>query len=255
MEYGLIGEKLGHSYSKIIHEKLSDYKYELNPLNKEEFHIFMKEKNFKGINVTIPYKEDVIPYIDKLDDNARIIGACNTILNKDNLLYGFNTDYNGFLFTLEHEGIDVKNKKVIILGTGGASKAVIRVVEHLCAKEIIMVKNTATNGAITYEDCFRKHLDANIIVNTSPVGMYPNVDKSPIDVSLFHTLEAVIDIIYNPLQTKLLQESSSLGIKTVNGLLMLVAQAVYAASYFLDGKIDKELILKIYYELEETFNN
>lgn len=253
MEYGLIGEKLGHSYSKIIHEKISDYIYELQPLSKEEFHVFMKEKNFKGINVTIPYKEEVLPYIDRLDENARLIGACNTIVNKDNLLYGYNTDYNGFLFTLEHEEIDVKDKKIIVLGTGGASKAIVRVLENLNAKEIIMVKNTATNGAITYTECYEKHTEASIIINTSPVGMYPNIYDCPIDVALFHNLEAVIDIIYNPLQTKLLATSSSLSIKSVNGLLMLVAQAVFAASYFIDSKAKNEVILAIYHELLEGF--
>ena len=253
MEYGLIGEKLGHSYSKIIHEKISDYIYELQPLAREELHIFMKEKNFKGINVTIPYKEDVLPYIDRLDDHARLIGACNTIVNRDNLLYGYNTDYDGFLFTLDQEQIDVKGKKIIVLGTGGASKAVVSVIKNLEAKEIIMVKNTATNGAITYKECYNLHRDASIIINTSPVGMYPNINHSPIDISLFHALEAVIDIIYNPLQTKLLATSSSLGIKSVNGLLMLVAQAVYAANYFLDTKVDKDLILAIYNELLHEF--
>lgn len=255
MDYGLIGEKLGHSYSKIIHEKLEDYSYQLQPLSHKEFSDFMKKRDFKGINVTIPYKEDVIPYIDMLDENAKKIGAVNTIVHKNNKLYGYNTDYYGFLFTLEHEGIEIAGKKVVVLGTGGAAKSILVALSYLNAKEVITVKRTATNGAITYEECYNKHKDAQVIINTSPVGMYPDVEDCPIHLDVFNKLEAIVDIIYNPLKTKLLIQSEELGILSVNGLLMLVAQAVYATGYFLDKSIEKETILKVYYELKDQMEH
>lgn len=249
MDYGLIGEKLGHSFSKEIHEKLADYTYTLQPLAKDDFPLFMKVREFKAINVTIPYKQDVIPYLDELDENARSIGAVNTIVNKENKLIGHNTDFYGFLYTIEHNHINITHKKVIILGNGGASKAVIAVIKHLKAKEFIIVNRTIKDGVITYEDCYKNHLDGEIIINTTPVGMYPNVDSSPVDVSLFTKCDAVIDIIYNPLQTNLLLQAESLGMKAVNGLEMLIAQAKYAVEYFLDIKIDDKVIDKIYKEM------
>lgn len=250
MEYGLIGEKLGHSYSKEIHEKLTNYIYTLQPLTKEEFPAFMKSRDFKAINVTIPYKQDVIPYLDELDENARNIGAVNTIVKKGDKLIGHNTDFYGFLYMIEHNHISITDKKVIVLGNGGASKAIIAVIKYLKVKEIIIVNRTKRDGVITYEDCYKNHIDGEVIINTSPVGMYPNVDASPIDVSQFSRCEAVIDIIYNPLKTKLLQQAESMGIQAVNGLEMLVAQAKYAVEYFLDTKIDDLQINKIYKEMQ-----
>lgn len=249
MEYGLIGEKLGHSFSKIIHEKLASYIYELKPLSKEEFHDFMKSKNFKGINVTIPYKSDVIPYLDELDDKAKEIGAVNTIVHRNNKLMGYNTDYYGFLYTLEQNNIQVKDKKVIVLGTGGSAKSILTVLSHQCAKSITTVKQTATNGAITYEECYKKHGDAEILINTSPVGMYPNVDISPMDLRNLPGLHAVVDIIYNPLKTKLLLQAEELGLTSVNGLEMLVAQAVYAVEHFTGKEVKRDIIKKVYEEI------
>lgn len=248
MEYGLIGEKLGHSFSKEIHEKLAAYTYTLQPLTKQEFPAFMASRDFKAINVTIPYKQDVIPYLDEIDENAKNIGAVNTIVNKENKLIGHNTDFYGFLYTIEHNQIAIADKKVIVLGNGGASKAVIAVIEYLSAKEIIVVNRTIRDYVITYEDCFKNHLDGEVIINTTPVGMYPNVDESPIDLSQFKRCTSVIDIIYNPLQTKLLLQAESLGMKGVNGLEMLIAQAKYAVEYFLDTKIDDSVIDKLFNE-------
>lgn len=246
MEYGLIGERLGHSYSKIIHEKIGDYDYQLCPLTKDAFVEFMEKRAFKGINVTIPYKQDVIPYLDVIDDKAKNIGAVNTIVHKDNKLYGYNTDYYGFLYTLNYNHIDIKDKKVIVLGTGGSSKTIVTTLKDLGAKDIILVKHRSTDGAITYDTCYQLHSDASIVVNTSPIGMYPNVDESPIDLTKFKKLDAVVDIIFNPLTTKFLQQGQELGIKTANGLLMLVVQAIYAAEYFHDTKYQEELIQSIY---------
>lgn len=249
MEYGLIGEKLGHSFSKPIHESLADYTYHITPLAKEEFDTFMKAHDFKAINVTIPYKRDVIPYLDEMDDNARSIGAVNTIVNKNGKLIGHNTDFSGFLYMVNHNNVNVTGKKVLVLGNGGASQAIIAVLEFLDAKEIIIVDIVKSNGAITYEECLTNHLDAEVIVNTSPVGMYPNVDNSPIDVSLFKKCEAVLDVIYNPLQTKLTSQAESLGMIALNGLEMLVAQAKYAVEFFLEKGIDDSEIDQIYKNL------
>lgn len=245
MEYGLIGEKLGHSFSKIIHERLANYSYELQPLNELEFTSFMKIKDFKGINVTIPYKEKVLPYLDIIDKKAKRIGAVNAIVNKQDCLYGYNTDYNGFLYTLRQHQIHVQNKKVIVIGSGGASKAIIAVLQDQNAKEIVIVNRTIREGVISYEECYAKHKDSHVIVNTTPVGMFPHVDASPIDLTSFKVCEAVVDIIYNPLQTKLLAQAESLKIPYANGLEMLIGQAKYAVEYFLDITIEDNVIDEI----------
>lgn len=246
MEYGLIGEKLGHSFSKNIHEKLTNYKYDLVELNKNELDNFLKEKNFKGINVTIPYKTTVIPYLDFMDESAKKIGAVNTIVNKNNVLMGYNTDYHGFLYTLEHHKVNVKGKKVIVLGNGGASRAVIAVLRDLKAGEIIVVGRTLRDNSITFEECYKNHTDGEIIINTTPVGMYPKVDASPLELESFNSCSHVIDLIYNPSQTKLLIEANEKGIYGVNGLEMLIAQAKVAAENFLDIKIDSNKIQEIH---------
>ena len=246
MDYGLIGEKLGHSYSKDIHEMLADYTYDLCPLTKEEFAEFMEKKDFKSINVTIPYKRDVIPYLYEMDDNAKAIGAVNTIVNKDGKLYGHNTDFSGFMYMLKKHDIDVAGKKCLVLGDGGASKAVVAVLKKMGASEVIIVDIIKTETAITYDECFEKHTDAQFIANASPVGMYPKCDASPVDLTRFPKCEAVADVIYNPLQTKLVAQAEELGMKGVNGLEMLVAQALYAVEFFLDTKLDEEKIDEVY---------
>ena len=246
MDYGLIGEKLGHSYSKDIHEMLADYTYDLCPLTKEEFAEFMEKKKFKSINVTIPYKRDVIPYLYEMDDNAKAIGAVNTIVNKDGKLYGHNTDFSGFMYMLKKHDIDVAGKKCLVLGDGGASKAVVAVLKKMGASEVIIVDIIKTETAITYDECFEKHTDAQFIANASPVGMYPKCDASPVDLTRFPKCEAVADVIYNPLQTKLVAQAEELGMKGVNGLEMLVAQALYAVEFFLDTKLDEEKIDEVY---------
>lgn len=249
MEYGLIGEKLGHSYSKEIHEKLADYQYDITPLTREEFPVFMKERNFKAINVTIPYKCDVIPFLDEMDSNAKSIGAVNTIVNKDGKLIGHNTDFSGFLYMIEHHNVTIKDKKILVIGNGGASKAIIAVLKHLQAKEIIIIDIVAAPGVITKEEAIEKHLDVEVIVNTSPVGMYPNVDNSPINLAAFKDCKSVLDVIYNPLQTKLTKQASELGMQAINGLEMLVGQAKYAVEFFLDKSIDDNTIDPIYREI------
>lgn len=251
MDYGLIGEKLGHSSSKEIHGKLADYTYDLCPLTKEEFKEFMEKREFKAINVTIPYKCDVIPYLSSMDDNAKAIGAVNTIVNRGGNLYGYNTDMPGFIYMVKKNGIEMAGKKVVVLGNGGAAQAVKAAIRKLSASELIIVGHrTMKKGVITYEECFEKHSDADIVVNTSPVGMYPNVDASPVDLTRFPDCHAVVDIIANPLTTKLVAQARELGMTGVTGLEMLVAQAKYAVEIFLDTQIPEEKIDEIYNEMK-----
>lgn len=249
MDYGLIGEKLGHSYSKEIHEMLASYTYNIHPLSKDEFTPFMEKHEFKAINVTIPYKQKVIPFLDDIDDNAKAIGAVNTIVNKDGKLYGHNTDFTGFMYMLKKHNINVSGKKCVVLGDGGASKAVVAVLEKIGASEIIIVDIVKTEKAITYDECFEKHTDAKFIVNASPVGMYPGCDASPVDLKKFSQCEAVVDVIYNPLETKLIAQAKELGMTGVNGLEMLVAQALYAVEFFLDTKLDEAKIDEVYQKI------
>lgn len=250
MECGLIGEKLGHSSSPEIHSKLADYSYELCPLTKEEFPVFMEKKNFRAINVTIPYKQAVIPYLESMDESAQAIGAVNAIVNRDGKLYGYNTDMPGFIYMVKKNGIDMAGKKVVCLGNGGAAQAVKAAIKKLGASELIVVDIVITEGVITYEECFEKHTDAQIIVNTSPVGMYPNVDAAPVDLTLFPQCEAVVDIIANPLTTKLVAQARELGMIGTTGLKMLIAQAKYASEIFTDTKIPEEKIEEIYEEMK-----
>lgn len=264
MRYGLIGERLGHSYSKIIHERLADYTYDLIPLTKEEFVSFMEKKDFTAINVTIPYKQAVIPYLDELHPLAKQIGSVNTIVNKDGYLIGYNTDFFGFQYLLTQNDIGINGKKCLICGNGGSSLTVQAVLKHLGAAEILVVSRRAGNSGnadaqascpdlicktISYEACYARHTDAQVIVNTTPLGMFPNVDASPLDLTAFTQCEAVVDIIFNPLKTKLALQAEELGIKAVTGLQMLVAQAKQAIGYFLDKKLEDSLIDETYHEL------
>lgn len=255
MNYGLIGEKLGHSFSKPIHERLADYQYEITPLTRDAFKEFMTKKEFKAINVTIPYKSEVIPYLAELDENAKAIGAVNTIVNDHGKLKGYNTDFYGFLYTLKNNNIEVTGEKVLVLGNGGAAKAIIAVLNYLGAREIVVVKYKKEPGVVTYEECLESHRDARFIINTSPVGMYPNVLASPIDLSYYPECSAVIDIIYNPLKTQLLKQAKSLGMTSVNGLEMLIAQAKYAVEIFLDKDIEDAVIDEIYKDLLQSLDS
>ena len=254
MEYGLIGEKLGHSFSKIIHEKPADYTYELCPLAKDELDAFMTAKQFKAINVTIPYKQDVIPHCDVLDDSAKRIRVVNTIVNRDGKLFGYNTDFAGFLYNLNAHGITLKDKKVMICGSGGTCKTVTAVAEYMGAKEILVVSRSKKENAVTYEECIR-HKDVDVVVNASPKGMYPDNGESPLDLSNFPNCKAVVDVIYNPLKTRLLQQAEQLGMKAVNGLEMLVAQAKFAVEHFLSTEIENDKIDQITLELLKQLTN
>ncbi len=235
MKYGLIGEKLGHSFSKIIHEKIADYTYELCEISKENLDSFMRARDFQSINVTIPYKEAVIPYLDSIDPFAEKIGAVNTIVKRDGKLYGYNTDFLGMKLMIERNGFDFSGKKVLILGSGGTAKTSKAVADFLGAREIITVSRS---GEVNYENVVTLHPDAEFIINTTPCGMYPNNETYALDPAEFPVLKGIIDAVYNPLKTTLVQKGESLGIKGVTGLYMLVAQAVIAYEKFTGESID-----------------
>lgn len=239
MEYGLIGAKLGHSYSKIIHEAVCGYSYELHPLpTEEEAHAFMQAKSFKAINVTIPYKKLVIPYCDEVEPRAAAIGAVNTVVNRDGKLYGYNTDYTGFAYLARCHGVKFAGAVVLVLGTGGTHNTVTAVCQDAGAKQVLTASRTGKDGALTYEEA-QQHPEINIIINTTPAGMYPNVGVCNLDVAAMPDLEAVVDVVYNPDKTELILRAEEAGVPVaVGGLEMLVAQAVYAAEYFLDRKFE-----------------
>ena len=246
MKYGLIGEKLGHSFSKEVHNKLFDYDYELKEIPQNELGLFLKQRAFKAINVTIPYKEKVIPYLDFISDIAAEIGAVNTVVNKNGKLYGYNTDFRGLKSLIQKNGIVLKDKKVLILGSGGTSKTAVAVANSLGAKEVLRVSRNKKDGFITYEDIYINHTDAQILINTTPCGMYPNIDVSPLDISAFERLEGLVDAIYNPLRSKLVCDAQKRGIKAVGGLYMLISQAVFAAEKFLDTNIEPQKTDAVY---------
>ena len=240
MEYGLIGGRLGHSYSKVIHEMLCGYRYDLCPLpTEEEVRAFLTRRQFRAINVTIPYKLVVMEYCSYIDPHARAINAVNTIVNRNGLLYGYNTDYPGFSYLCDAHGVEFKDRTVLILGTGGTHNTTWAVAHDRGAKQIYTVSRhpDPEKGELTYAQALTT--GAQIIINTTPVGMYPNVGVSALDITSMPGLEAVIDVIYNPDKTELILRAEELGVPVaVGGLEMLVAQAVYAAEFFLDRKFE-----------------
>lgn len=238
MEYGLIGMPLGHSFSQEIHESLGWYRYELHPVEAADFPAFMEARAFRGINVTIPYKQDVIPYLDEIDPLAAEIGAVNCIVNRNGKLCGYNTDLAGMQALVEKLGLDLRGKKVLICGTGGTSKTARTMARAAGAADVIRLSRTVKSGAdfadvITYAQAYIDHTDAQIIINTTPSGMFPNNGEWAINAAAFPQLEGIIDAIYNPLETALVQQGRALGVPSAGGLYMLVAQAVIAAKHFM----------------------
>lgn len=241
MEYGLIGGALGHSYSKLIHEKLADYTYELHPLPTEaEARRFLEERAFRAINVTIPYKQLVMEYCGEIDPAARAIGAVNTVVNDGGVLRGWNTDYAGFLYMADRAGADFQGKTVLVLGTGGTQRTVCAAAKDRGAARVLTVSRRKTPDTLTYDEAART--DAHIVVNTTPAGMYPHNGECLLNLSGFEHLEAVLDVVYNPFETRLLFEARRLGVRTGGGLPMLVAQAKYAAEYFTGRAIGDAVI-------------
>lgn len=252
MECGLIGRKLSHSFSPKIHSLLGDYTYRLIPLEPEEVGEFLKKGEFHGLNVTIPYKKTVMEYCAELTPAARRIGSVNTILRRpDGTLLGDNTDYNGFLYQLNATGAQVAGKKALVLGSGGASLTVRTVLAEQGAREIVVISRTGENN---YHNLDR-HADAQIIVNTTPVGMYPKNGESLIDLSQFPHCEAVFDLIYNPAKTQLLLQAQRRGLIWANGLGMLVAQAKVASERFQGKELPDSLVAQIIRRLERETHN
>ena len=240
MEYGLIGSKLGHSYSKIIHEMLCGYRYDLCPLpTEEEARAFLTRRAFKAINVTIPYKRLVMEFCSYIDPRAKAIGAVNTVVNRNGLLYGYNTDYLGFAYLADAHGVEFTGRTVLILGTGGTHNTTSAVAKDKGAARVLTVSRhpDPEKGELSYAEAV--HSGADIVINTTPAGMYPNVGVCYLDVAAMPGLEAVLDVVYNPDKTELILRAEEVGVPVaVGGLEMLVAQAVYAAEYFLDRKFD-----------------
>lgn len=255
MQYGLIGKKLSHSFSKEIHESLANYTYELCEIAPNELENFFKVRDFKAINVTMPYKKDVIPFLDEISDEARELQAVNTIVNRDGKLYGYNTDFYGMKDMILRSGIDTFNKKALVLGTGATSRTASLVLKELGVKEIYFVSRDKKDGAITYAEAHSIHNDAQIIVNTTPVGMYPNAYTSPLDLEPFENLEAVFDAVYNPLRTQLVIEAKGQKAYGESGLYMLVSQAVHAIELFIDTKIDVEKAYETYEKITKEKEN
>lgn len=250
-KFGLIGKTLKHSYSKIIHEKFGGYEYGLYEVAPSNLEDFVCGGNLKGFNVTIPYKKDVIPFLDQIDKSAKLIGAVNTVIKRGGKLFGYNTDFKGMLYMLSKAGVCVKGKKVMILGTGGTGNTARAVCEYLGAREIVIVSRS---GKINYDN-YKEHCDSEVVINTTPVGMYPDNYSSPISLGCFNNLLGVADVIYNPCLTNLLYQAKERGVNYVNGLTMLVAQAKYAMELFLDKTVSDQIIDKTVKKIEEETKN
>lgn len=248
---GLLGEKLGHSYSPFIHNMLGDYSYEIFERSPESVEDFIKNGDWNGLNVTIPYKKTVFPFMDKIGDFAQKTGSINVIVRKpDGTLYGDNTDVYGFIKLVELSKIDVSGKKTLVLGNGGAATAVIVGLKELGAVPVIISRS----GEFNYNN-LELNYDAEVIVNTTPVGMYPNTGKAPLDLAPFKNLKGVIDIIYNPARPELLLQAERLGIPCISGLYMLVAQAKKAAEIFTGKEIDDNKTDEIFHAMIRRLQN
>ena len=249
MEYGLIGEHLPHSFSKTIHDMIGGYDYSLQEIAPAELDAFMTRRDFKGINVTIPYKQVVIPYLGGMTDRAEKIGAVNTIVNRNGKLYGDNTDFGGMEALCRKAGISFSGRRVLILGSGGTSRTAYAAAKSGGASFVAKVSRSGKDGAVTYEKMYAAYTDAQVIINTTPCGMYPEPYECPVDPAAFPKLSGVLDVIYNPLATQLVLRAGRQGVKASGGLYMLVAQAVLASGVFTGQEIRDEMIEEIYAKL------
>jgi len=251
-KFGLIGDPLGHSFSPKLHRRLGSWPYELIPLKPEELGPFLTKGEFDGLNVTIPYKKEVIPYCGSLSPIARRIGSVNTLVRRpDGKLYGHNTDYDGLRWLLEQMGADFAGQKVLVLGSGGASLTARTVARDLGAGEVVVISRS---GPDNYEN-LDKHADAAFVINTTPVGMYPNTGTAPLDLKRLPRCRGVCDVVYNPARTRLVLDARRLGIPAVSGLGMLAGQAKAAAELFLERKIDSSVIPELVRELQNETEN
>ena len=248
MRYGLLGEKLGHSFSREIHEKLGRYSYELIEVPRDRIDAFMTAREFVGLNVTIPYKQTVIPWLDEISPRARAIGAVNTVVNRGGKLYGDNTDFGGMKRLIGRMMPNLRDQTVLVCGTGGTSRTAMAVAEALGADaaNIYRLSRSGKDGALTYEDAYAASTGAQFLINTTPCGMYPDVEGCPVDLSRLPGLTGVADVIYNPLTTKLVRLARERRLPAESGLYMLVAQAVLAAEIFTNAPFPAGTIDRVY---------
>lgn len=251
MEYGLLGEKLGHSFSPQIHQSLAGYSYQLLPTPPETVEELFRQRNFQGLNVTIPYKQTVMPLCDAIDPRAAEIGAVNTIVNRDGFLTGYNTDIDGLIYLARRAGVDMNGKKTVILGSGGTSRTAQAAAKELGAAKIVVISRKGEN---TYENLSR-HADAQILINTTPVGMYPNCGVSPVSLDAFPHLTGVLDVVFNPLHTALLMQAEKRGLPCSCGLPMLVSQAKRSAELFTGKNIPDSRVEEILLDLTAQLQN
>lgn len=251
MECGLLGEKLGHSFSPQIHGALAGYDYRLLPTPPDQVAELFRRRDFRGLNVTIPYKQVVMDLCDELDPRAAAIGAVNTVVNRCGKLTGYNTDIDGMIYMARRAGVDIAGKKVVILGSGGTSRTARAAAAALGAREVVVISRRGEN---TYET-IHKHVDAEVVINTTPVGMFPNCGKAAVSLKSFPQLTGVLDVVYNPLRTALILEAEALGLPCSGGLPMLVAQAHRAAELFTGEAIPGEKIQEILVDLTTQLRN
>ncbi len=247
---GLLGKTLGHSFSPQIHALLGDYEYLLYEKTEEELGEFLLHGEWDGLNVTIPYKQAVMPYCAEISPEARKIGSVNTLVRKNGAIYGYNTDIAGFEAMLDLAGTDAAGKKALVLGSGGASKTAVFALNKRGAELVVISRGGENN----YSN-LNKHADASLIVNATPVGMYPNTEDRPLDLSAFPRCAAALDLIYNPARTRFLLQAEELGMKGVNGLLMLVEQAAEASALFTGNSISRELRQSVYRKIAGQMQN
>lgn len=250
-QFGLIGEKLGHSHSKTLHGFLADYRYDLWPMPPAAVDTFMREENFDGINVTIPYKKTVIPYLSEIGDTAKRIGAVNTVVRReDGSLYGDNTDFYGMMEMARRAKINFLGQKTLILGSGGTSLTAVDVVRENGGMPVVISRNGENNY-----DNLRLHRDAAYIINTTPLGMYPNPHAQAVDLRDFPKLQGVLDVVYNPLRTQLLMQAEALGIPCEGGLSMLIYQGVLASELFEGKHLPRERVVQAERALRRSITN
>ena len=254
-QYGCIGKKLPHSFSREIHRRLADYTYDLIELEEAEVGGFLTRRDFAAINVTIPYKETVIPYLDEISSVAERIGAVNTVVNREGRLYGYTTDDSGLFALLVRLGLELTGTKVLVLGTGGTAKTAHAVASDRGARLILTVSRSRREGCITYEDAAALHTDADVIINATPSGMYPDCEGAPLSLAPFTALSGVVDAVYNPLRTRLVLEAQARGIPAEGGLYMLVMQAVYAVEHFLSAPVEREKAEEVFASLLSAKEN
>lgn len=251
IEYGLLGRKLSHSYSPAIHALLANYRYELIEAEIDDARKLIASRSYRGLNVTIPYKKDAYALCDKLSEDARLTGAVNTIVNESGVLTGHNTDIDGFRSMLARGGLALAGKKAAVLGGGGSGQMAMAALAGLTVNAVLVSRA----GPIDYESLYRNHADVQILINATPVGMYPNTDASPVTLSSLPNLEAAFDLIYNPCRTSLLLDAEERGLPTQNGLWMLIAQARRGAELFTQTEIDEKEIARVFRAMRAQTEN